>query len=320
MHDAQGRRTRPCPGLERQNKRDFPRNLRDFRPCLSNAAERSLEVVADKGGGQMEASQYETVPVHRSPLPPPRSVGAARRDWTDLATVPDLGTPFDPEMTRHLPEPARRWLQHAIRPGTPLSPAVWLRTHGRIRLGSWRSFRATQILRPPHGFIWAADARVAGLPVSGFDRFSGGDGEMRWRVLGMVPVMSASGPDITRSAAGRLASEFVFVPAVALSSAVTWEPVGDHRARADLTVDGTTHSVVLSVSPEGSLTELTLDRWGAPEGGAFDQHVFGARFGGEASYGGYTVPAMVRAGWWYGTGRWGRGEFIRFTLDQAEFL
>ena len=174
----------------------------------------------------MDASRPRTVPVHRrSPLAAPRLAGAARRDWTDLGAIPDFEMPFDPEMTGHLPEPARRWLNHAIRPGTPLSPAAFLRMHGRIRLGSWRAFRATQILRPPHGFIWAARARVAGLPVSGFDRYSGGDGQMRWRVLGSLPVMSASGPDITRSAAGRLASEFVFVPAVALSPAVTWEPV-----------------------------------------------------------------------------------------------
>lgn len=269
----------------------------------------------------MSISRPRTIPVHRrSPLPAPRLAGAARRDWTDLVTVPEPETPFDPEMTRDLPEPARRWLEHAIRPGTPLSPAALLRMHGRIRLGSWRAFRATQILRPPHGFIWAADARFAGLPVRGFDRFSGGDGEMRWRMLGALPVMSATGPDTTRSAAGRLASELVFVPAVALSPAVSWEPVGGDRARADLTVGGTTHSVILTVSPEGSLIELRLDRWGAPEGGTFGRHVFGARFSGEASYGGYTVPAAVRAGWWYGTERWDRGEFIRFTLDQAEFL
>ncbi|MBD2892478.1 hypothetical protein amrb99_13880 [Actinomadura sp. RB99] len=269
----------------------------------------------------MDTSRPEPVPVHPRAVPPPAWLTkAAGRDWTDLAAVPESGTPFDPEITRYLPEPARRWLGHAIRPGTPLSPAALLHMRGRIRLGSWRAFRATQILRPPHGFVWAARARVAGLPVRGFDRYSGGDGEMRWRLLGAVPVMSASGPDITRSAAGRLASEFVFAPAVALSPTVTWAPVSGDRARADLIIGGTAHAVTVTVSPEGALTELTLDRWGAPEGGAFGRHVFGARFSGEASYGGYTVPAHVRAGWWYGTGRWDREEFIRFALDRAEFL
>jgi hypothetical protein len=91
--------------------------------------------------------------------------------------------------------PVRRW------------SSVQLTMRGHIRLGSsWRPFTAQQVLAPS-GFIWAATARVAGLPVTGFDRYSFGTGQMRWRLLGLVPVMTASGPDVTRSAAGRLAGE-----------------------------------------------------------------------------------------------------------------
>jgi hypothetical protein len=85
-------------------------------------------------------------------------------------------------------------------------------------------------------------------------------------------------------------------------------------------IAGVTHSVTLTVAPEGSLTEVTLDRWGAPEGGAFGPHLFGARLEGELSCGGYTIPSFVRAGWWYGTERWDRGEFIRYTIGQTDFL
>ena len=35
---------------------------------------------------------------------------------------------------------------------------------------------------------------------------------MRWRLLNLIPVVTAGGDDITRSAAGRLATETVFVP------------------------------------------------------------------------------------------------------------
>jgi hypothetical protein len=53
---------------------------------------------------------------------------------------------------------------------------------GHIRLGGWRPFTAQQVLAPS-GFVWAATARVAGLPVTGFDRYSSGTGQMRWRLL-----------------------------------------------------------------------------------------------------------------------------------------
>lgn len=47
-------------------------------------------------------------------------------------------------------------------------------------------------------------------------------GEMRWRLFGRIPVMSASGPDLDRSAAGRVALDSLLVPTAWLQEAVTW--------------------------------------------------------------------------------------------------
>jgi hypothetical protein len=101
---------------------------------------------------------------------------------------------FDPAMTREFPEPARRWLSHAIEPGTPLWSRAELTMRGRIKLGRWRPFTARQVLAPPDGYLWAATARVAGLPVTGYDRLGSGAGEMRWRLLRLIPVLTAAGP------------------------------------------------------------------------------------------------------------------------------
>lgn len=35
---------------------------------------------------------------------------------------------------------------------------------------------------------------------------------MRWRLFGLVPVMTAARPDITRNACGRLAGEITLIP------------------------------------------------------------------------------------------------------------
>src|SRR5438067_4432369 len=107
---------------------------------------------------------------------------------------------FDPAAITGLPEPARRWLGHAIAPGTPLCSSVELTMHGQIRLGRWRPFTARQVLAPPDGYLWAARVRLAGLPVTGYDRLGPGAGEMRWRLLGLLPVLNESGSDVTRSA------------------------------------------------------------------------------------------------------------------------
>jgi hypothetical protein len=137
---------------------------------------------------------------------------AVRRDRDLLCSGTEQPKAFQPSMVADLPESARRWLTHAIPLGTTLWQSVERSMRGQIRIGAWRPFTARQVLTPPRGFIWAATARVFGIPVIGFDRLSSGSGQMRWRLGGLVPVMSATGPDITRSAAGRLAGEMALVP------------------------------------------------------------------------------------------------------------
>jgi hypothetical protein len=112
-------------------------------------------------------------------------------DWAALARPTDVPAGFDVAAADELPEAARRWITHAIAAGTPLRTSVELRMHGEIRLGAWRAFSAVQRLTAADGFVWAATARLLGLPVTGFDRYTRGTGQMRWRLLNALPVMSA---------------------------------------------------------------------------------------------------------------------------------
>ncbi|WP_369135513.1 DUF6544 family protein [Modestobacter sp. I12A-02662] len=225
---------------------------------------------------------------------------------------------FDPAVLDGLPEPARRWLTHAIAPGTPLWQAVELSMRGEIRLSSWRPFTARQVLAPPAGFVWAATARLFGLPVTGFDRLSSGSGEMRWRLGGLVPVMSASGPDVARSAAGRLAGEATLVPTA--FRAATWATgSAADRVVATWHVGGRDESVELHVGPDGRLLGAEMDRWGNPGGEPFGRHRFGVAFEAERTSAGVTIGSVLRAGWWWGTDRQAEGEFFRARITGATF-
>ena len=99
-----------------------------------------------------------------------------------------------------------------IVPGTPLARAVIVEMECHIHLGRWLPFRAVQLHAPPDGYVWAARARLGPLRISGFDRFADDTGEMRWRLLGHVSVVNATGPDLDRSAAGRVALDAMLVP------------------------------------------------------------------------------------------------------------
>jgi hypothetical protein len=218
---------------------------------------------------------------------------------------------FDPVAIAGLPEPARRWLGHAIAPGTPLWSSVELTMHGQIKLGRWRPFTARQLLTPPDGYIWAARTRLAGLPVTGYDRLGPGGGEMRWRLMRLIPVLNESGPDVTRSAYGRLAGEIALIPTAFRHA--SWS----YGERADTTVatwqfGDDTEAAELLLRPNGRLAEVRISRWGNPEGAPFRRHAFGVRFEAESRFGGITIPTVFRAAW-------GESEFFRAEITGVVF-
>jgi hypothetical protein len=103
-----------------------------------------------------------------------------RNDWALLcAATPDPAF-FDRSTVVGLPESARRYLKHVIAAATQLWQSVQVSMVGRIKLRGWRPFTATQVVAPSRGYIWAADARLFGVPVIGYDRLRAGTAEMRW--------------------------------------------------------------------------------------------------------------------------------------------
>ena len=107
---------------------------------------------------------------------------------------------------------------------------------GQLRLGRWLPFQAEQVLAPHHGFYWAA--RVAGL-ISGFDRYLDGQGELRWKLLGVVPVTQAEGPDVASSAVGRAAGEAMWLPTALLPRfGIEWQAADDRHVMARFGLDG----------------------------------------------------------------------------------
>jgi deazaflavin-dependent oxidoreductase (nitroreductase family) len=288
------------------------------------AANGSLDKVAHRAGRPLPIVVLEAAPRadhgERETAMPRGLTEQARTDWVALARPTVAPARFDPDATAGLPEPVRRWLRHAIAAGTPLQAGVELRMHGQIRLGAWRPFTAVQRVTPSGGFVWAATARLLGLPVTGFDRFTRGTGQMRWRLLGAVPVMAAEGEDITRSAAGRHAGELLLAaPAAALDPGLRWSEVDAEHATARLRVGPDEHEVTLTVAADGALTELHMSRWGNPGNTPFASHAFGATLNDEATFGGVTIPRSITAGWHHGTDRWPEGQFIRYTIDHAHF-
>ncbi|MEH1875065.1 DUF6920 family protein [Nostoc sp.] len=241
---------------------------------------------------------------------------------------------FHSDELSHLPEAARRYLQHAIAPGTKIASAVRLYMHGEIKLKSWIPFKAEQVICWERGLIWSATAWMNGLPIVGSDRIIDGVGSMQWKLLGIFPVMSATGSDITRSAVGRLQAESVCLPSALCADDILW--TSTDSSHSDSNLDSSLHSSFLvqgeraeldftieSAKPRlrqqtGRLKTFKLPRWNNLDGSEFHYMDFGGIMEEERTFSGYTIPTRLRIGWYFGTKRFeSEGEFFRATIDDA---
>jgi hypothetical protein len=218
----------------------------------------------------------------------------------------------------HLPEAARRYLEHAIAPQTKLASAVRLRMHGEIKLKNWMPFKAEQVVCWEHGLIWSATAWMNGLPIVGSDRIIDGVGAMQWKLLGLFPVMTGTGSDITRSTVGRLQAESMLLPSVFCGDAVSWNVMDSSHLHSSFVVQGERAELDFTLDQLGQLKTVKLPRWGNPEGAECHYLDFGAIVEKEGTFCGYTIPTQLRVGWYFGTERFEpEGEFFRATIDDA---
>ncbi|NMG58009.1 hypothetical protein E1H12_05570 [Geitlerinema sp. P-1104] len=220
---------------------------------------------------------------------------ALNRLWESTASAPQV---FDPRRLTHLPDLVQRYLNHSITPGTPLASAVHLRMHGQIKLNAWSPFQAEQVIAWNQGMIWSATAWMKGLlPVRGADSLINGCGDLRWKLLGLIPVMTAKGTDITRSIIGRMQGESIWLPSVLANPDRPWTVINDSQIQTPVYLFGETTPLQLTLDDRGRLQFLDFQRWGNPD----ESHYRYCRFAGimhdEEMVAGYRIPSRFSVGW-----------------------
>jgi hypothetical protein len=165
-----------------------------------------------------------------------------------------------------LPEPVQRWLQWAGVVGQKIPRSVRLTQEGRFRMGEgrpWVPFTAEEFFTTdPLGFIWKTQMQMYPLvEVIGRDRYIDGSGSIEMRLLGVVPVANASGPELNQGALLRYLNETMWFPAAALSPSISWEAVDATSARATITDSGLSVSAVFIFDAEGRPIDMVADRY-----------------------------------------------------------
>lgn len=163
-----------------------------------------------------------------------------------------------------LPRPVQRYLELA-RPGPAAAVAV-LEQRGALRTapdGPWLPFVAEQAYSmDPPGFVWHARAELAPLVhLVARDAFVDGRGHMLVRVLGLVTVADARGPELDRGAALRYWGEVISFPERVLDPRVRWEALDDRRARMLVEHDGLELAGVVEFGEDGLPAAFLADRF-----------------------------------------------------------
>jgi hypothetical protein len=231
---------------------------------------------------------------------------ADRAEWARLAALqPERPAPYDPSLVSELPEPAQRFFNFAITPGTPLYRVAKLRMEGQFSLGSkaapnYQPMRAEQILAAPEGFVWR-------MRLKGPMLICGSDSSCwtRFRILGLIPVARQGGnSDHARSAFGRYVAEAVFwTPAALLPGpGITWEAVDTDTARVTLSSGDLSQSVSIHMDKEGQPTHVSFMRWSnANPEKTFRLQPFGGILSDFREIQGFRLPYQVDAGNGFGT-------------------
>jgi hypothetical protein len=243
-------------------------------------------------------------------------------EWARLAELqPKSPLKYDPKMVADLPEPAQRFFNFAITPGTPLLSVAEIKMGGQFSLGTrdnpdYQTMEANQILASPHGFVWR-------LNLPGMVLVSGSDSGhwTRFRILGLIPVARMGGdPDHTRSAYGRYVAESIFwTPAAVLPGpGVAWEGIDSNTARVTVSHGALSQTVTVKVGGDGHPVEVSFLRWSnANSDKEYRLQPFGGSLSDFREVQGYRLPFKVEAGNMFGTE--GYFAFYRAEVTEVRF-
>jgi hypothetical protein len=217
---------------------------------------------------------------------------------------------FDPAELDPLPEVARRYLAHAIAPGTPLFSVALLEMAGQFLLGDPHSpqiyaMKAREVIRQPDEFVWLPRMNSGLVTISGSDGHVAGKAWTRFWMGATVPVAQAdSNPDLIRSAAFRGAAEAaLWLPTTLLPSrGATWEEAGQDQARVTIPSGDHPVTLLLTLNDEGGVQQVSGQRWSnANPDKSFRLQPFGGTILAERRFGGLTIPSEVAMGNHFGT-------------------
>lgn len=245
-----------------------------------------------------------------------------RREVALNALLP--GEPVTERDLDRLPEPVASYVRRAGAVGQPHVTHLELSLHGRIRSGAdagWMPFTGRQFstfgTRPLR--VFHLDARMVGLPVDVLHVFDDSGATMRVRLLSLVPMVTAAGPEMDRAETVTLFNDLcVLAPGALVDAPVTWQRLDDRRVRGAYTHLGITVTADLIFDDHGDLVDFVSDDRlrATPDGSTFTRQRWSTPLGRYRRFGSWRIAAQGAAHW-HAPDPEGEFAYIELTIDDA---
>lgn len=227
-----------------------------------------------------------------------------------------------------LPAPVQAYFRAALSEGQPMVAGVRVRHEGTFNMGEttdqWRTFTSEQrvITRRP-GFDWDGRVRMMpGLTVRVHDAYVAGEGMLHAALLGLFTVADLRGSrEVAEGELMRFFAEAAWYPTALLpSQGVRWEAVDMRSARATLTDDAITLTMLITFDADGMIETVRAEARGRTVGKEVIPTPWQGRFWNSVERARMRVPLDGEVAWLLPEGPrpYWRGRIAEIAYEFAE--
>ena len=215
-----------------------------------------------------------------------------------------------------LPEPVQKFLRYTKIIGKEKIRTVRLKQGGYFRLKEnqkWMPIKAEQYYDADSvEFIWTGKINFIPLfSIRAKDKFIDGRGNLIVKLLGLIKIIDAKGPEIDQGEILRFLGECVWFPSAFLNDYIKWEAIDSNSAKATINCKGISASAIFYFNKKGEIVKIKAKRY-REENGKFMLDDWEIPIIEYKMFNGIVVPSKVNVIWKLSTGD--------FCYDKVEII
>jgi hypothetical protein len=227
----------------------------------------------------------------------------------------------------YLPGPLAAYIRRSGAVGKPRVTSFSARFHGRIRSGpdqSWMPFSGEQVntYGPHPQRVFVMDATRSGLPITVLHSYGNSTATMRAKVLSLIPVVDARGPEMDRGETVTVFNDLVVLaPGAIVDAPVHWTAVDADHVRGVFTNEDQAVSAELTFNADHDLVDfISLDRLRAStDGKSFEQETWSTPLRGHRVTGDGRRVLAFGQGQWHAPQPEGLFTYVEFHIDDIAY-